>query len=100
MSRVIHSIIIDPRDNVATLCQAGRRGDSICAGGRMIELRQDCAPGNKVALTHISCGEKVIKYNAVMGTCTQVIQPGEWVHVHNVVSDYMKNGNTGGDRHE
>jgi hypothetical protein len=100
MSRVIHSIIIDSRDNVATLCEAGRRGDSVRLNGSEIKLLQDCAPGNKVALIPVNSGEKIIKYNAVMGTCTQAIQPGEWVHSHNLVSNYMKSGSTGDNFHE
>ena len=87
----VHAISIHPQDNVATLCEDAKQGDRIETDAGKIELLQDCRQGQKIALTDIEVGMKVIKYNAVMGTCTQAVRPGEWVHTHNLESDYMKN---------
>lgn len=88
--RTIHSIVIDPHDNVATLCTNGERGDCIESAGNQIILLQDTPMGHKVALTDLAVGVKIIKYKAAIGTCTKPIRSGEWVHTHNVESDYMK----------
>ncbi len=45
--------------------------------------------GNKIALHEISAGDQVIKYGAVIGTCTRSINVGELVHVHNVKSNVV-----------
>lgn len=43
--------------------------------------------GNKIALEDIPVGTQVIKYGAVIGTCTRDIAKGALVHVHNVKSN-------------
>jgi altronate hydrolase len=40
--------------------------------------------GHKVATRPIAVGEPVRKFGQVIGTASQSIQPGEWVHTHNV----------------
>ena len=40
--------------------------------------------GHKVASKPISAGEPIRKYGQVIGFAIESIQPGEWVHVHNV----------------
>lgn len=96
--RTIHAIVIDSHDNVATLCTNGAKGDCIETAGNKIELLQDTPMGHKVALVDLDAGGKIIKYNAVIGTCTRAIRSGELVHTHNVESDYMKA--EGGVHHE
>ncbi len=61
---------IHPRDNVA-VCLDG--SDSIPAG-------------HKFALVPIAKGEFVLKYGEIIGRATQAIQPGDWVHTHNLRS--------------
>jgi altronate dehydratase len=43
--------------------------------------------GHKVASTRIAAGRPVIKYGHSIGLASRDIQPGEWVHVHNVQLD-------------
>jgi len=45
--------------------------------------------GHKVAVAHIEPGQKVIKYGAPIGSATRPIEPGQYVHTHNVKSDYL-----------
>ena len=94
----IHAIIIHPQDNVATLCEDAKQGDSIQAEGNTVELQQNSCQGHKIALTELAKGMKIIKYNSIIGTCTQNICAGEWVHRHNLKSDYMKT--SGGAEHD
>ena len=44
--------------------------------------------GHKFALRALHAGDPVIKYGARIGTATQVIAPGEHVHLHNMRSDF------------
>ena len=97
--KTIHAIVINPQDNVATLCEDGKQGDFIRVEQQNIELLQDSGQGHKIALTALNAGTKIMKYNSVMGTCTQATRAGEWVHSHNLESDYMKNGGEG-EAHE
>lgn len=40
--------------------------------------------GHKFALQDIACGEDIIKYGCTIGTATEFIPQGSWVHTHNV----------------
>lgn len=97
--KIVHAVIIDSADNVATLCEAGNKGDVLIAGDRKIELLRDGTLGDKIALVALAAGDKIIKYNAVMGSCTQAVALGEWVHSHNLESDYMKSASEGDASH-
>jgi altronate dehydratase len=45
--------------------------------------------GHKLALAPVAAGEKVVKYGSPIGSATRDIQPGEYVHLHNLRSDYL-----------
>ena len=38
---------------------------------------------------HIAKGSKVYKYGEEIGTATEDIEMGEWVHIHNLMSSCM-----------
>ncbi len=40
--------------------------------------------GHKFALQDIACGEDIMKYGCTIGTATEFIPQGSWVHTHNV----------------
>ena len=57
---------------------------------------QDVPFGHKIATLDIKQGEKLIKYGEIIGSASQSINKGDWVHVHNVIDDYKcldKEGN-------
>ncbi|MBO7402027.1 MAG: altronate dehydratase [Lachnospiraceae bacterium] len=60
---------INEEDNVAVVIDPGESG---------------ITAGHKVALTDIKAGEKIIKYGNCIGTATEDIKKGDWVHTHNV----------------
>ena len=51
-----------------------------------LEALEDIPYGNKIALSDVEQGTKLMKYNACIGECTQAIARGTLVHVHNVKS--------------
>lgn len=77
---------IHPKDNVAVALEALRMGESVDAGSGTVVLRSDVKEGHKVALRDISEGEDVIKYGFPIGTASQDISAGDWVHTHNTAT--------------
>ncbi|MBS4179383.1 UxaA family hydrolase [Lederbergia citrea] len=84
----ITSIVMDEKDNVATLLKDFKKGELLTytKEGKTFEiaLKQDINFGHKVAITNIHPHEEVIKYGEVIGASTIEIQIGEHVHVHNI----------------
>ncbi len=78
-----------PEDNVAAAKTTIPAGDSILIADRQVVLGQAIPTGHKVAIARIAAGEKVRKYGAPIGSATRDIEPGEYVHTHNVKSDYL-----------
>jgi altronate dehydratase small subunit len=78
-----------PEDNVAVAKSTLPAGAAVIIGGRSIVLGEAIPTGHKVAIARIVAGEKVRKYGAPIGSATREIQPGQYVHTHNVKSDYL-----------
>jgi len=79
-------IRIHPADNVAVAVSALKQGETVTAAGKNIMVRQDIPAGHKMAIVPIAAGEDVIKYGFPIGQATVAVQPGEWMHTHNVKS--------------
>jgi len=82
------AIVIDQRDNVATVLRPLAQGESIEieVAGRLetVQALQPIPFGHKIALAELEAGEAVMKYGEVIGLATKVIEKGEHVHTHNV----------------
>ncbi len=93
MRRKTVIIVIDEKDNVATALEALSAGAkvSVEVQGRIekIKILSDIPMGHKLALRDIEKGESVIKYGEPIGQSTSRISRGEYVHVHNVVSQVL-----------
>ena len=77
-------IILDSQDNVATLCRTLKSGTKALADHGYVDLRQTVPGGHKVSLKPVASGGKLIKYGQIIGFAKVNIEPGEWVHTHNV----------------
>jgi altronate dehydratase small subunit len=84
------AIVIDEKDNVATLLADVGKDDvvQVRTGERLTEVRiqKRIQFGHKFAIKGIKKGENVMKYGEVIGEATQDIGEGQHVHVHNVES--------------
>ena len=79
------------KDNVVTAKSVIRAGTLVeFAGGKKIKIREEIPFAHKIALRKILKGGGVIKYGERIGKATRVIQPGELVHIHNVVGERGK----------
>ena len=78
-----------PQDNVAVALRPLRSGETVMLGDIPLRVARDIAVGHKLAARAIARGEKIVKYNCPIGSATAAIAPGEYVHTHNVASDYL-----------
>lgn len=84
--------VVEPKDNVATFIREVEEGEtveiSVDDDVRTITINDDIPFGHKVALDPIAEGETVFKYGKSIGYASQDIEQGDWVHTHNVDSNY------------
>jgi altronate dehydratase len=80
---------LDPTDNVAVATTTLQVGESVVIAGRPVTLPDRVPTGHKLALVPIAAGEKVVKYGSPIGSATRDIRPGDYVHTHNLKSDYL-----------
>jgi altronate hydrolase len=78
------AVHLRPEDNIAVAARALPAGASFQHNGDTLTLPQRIALGHKIALRRIKKGEAVTKYGQIIGFASKDIEPGEWVHVHNV----------------
>jgi altronate dehydratase len=84
--------IVKDGDNVATALVDIAAGDQVTSKSQGKELTYTCSQdvpfGHKIAIAEIKSGENILKYGHSIGSATQDIKQGDWVHVHNVKDDY------------
>ena len=77
-------VVVDDRDNVATVVEMLKEGEIIEASMKSIMLLRDIPEGHKFALSRITKGGYIIKYGEWIGRATTEIPVGDHVHIHNV----------------
>jgi hypothetical protein len=83
------ALLLAPGDNIAVATRELDAGSQVTVAGLPITLRAKVDVGHKFAVRHIEQGERVVKYGAPIGRALRDIEPGEYVHLHNVASDYL-----------
>ncbi len=73
-------IHIHPDDNVAVALRAIPAGTEFSG----ITANTDIPQGHKMALKALAENDQVMKYGFSIGHATAAIQPGDWVHTHNM----------------
>lgn len=82
-------IVLSPGDNVAICRRNILAGEPLAMDGDTAIARSDVPIGHKVARRFIPSGGAVVKYGMSIGSATADVQPGEWVHLHNLESNYI-----------
>jgi len=92
--------LIDEKDNVATAVADCVTGDELTVKSKgketLCKCNHDIPFGHKIAMVDIKKGDKIMKYGEAIGSASQDIRKGDWVHTHNVKDDYKvldKDGN-------
>jgi altronate dehydratase small subunit len=82
-------LLLHADDNVAIASAELAAGTELRVADHKITLKQRVEIGHKFACKPIVKGEKIFKYRAPIGSAIQAIAPGEYVHTHNLTSDYI-----------
>ena len=83
-------ILLHADDNVVVCRRTVAVGERITIeGSEDIIARSNVEIGHKLARFALPRFSKVIKYGAPIGSMTETAEPGDWVHLHNMKSDYM-----------
>lgn len=90
MSNASRLVRLADSDNVLIVAESLAAGEEVDVRGERIAVAQAVELGHKVAATQIHSGDKVIRFGMPIGSATVDIAPGEWVHTHNLKSDYLR----------
>lgn len=82
-------LLLAPSDNVVVACCDLDQGVEVELDGAAVRLGTAVPTGHKLARRAIAPGEKVLKYGAPIGSARTAIAAGEYVHTHNLRSDYI-----------
>jgi hypothetical protein len=86
MSAVIR---LDRRDNVAVAARPLVAGEAIEIDDISLTVPQPIALGHKIALVALRADDKVFKFGMPIGSMTANAAAGDWVHIHNMQSNYI-----------
>jgi len=82
-----HDVVyIHPDDNVCIAIRDLDGSSQISAGPWDVTLTGKVGLGHKIALVEIAKGQRVIRYGQTIGFATETIEPGDWVHTHNLTA--------------
>ncbi|MEZ5401096.1 MAG: altronate dehydratase family protein [Bryobacteraceae bacterium] len=82
-------ILLSPQDNIAVARVPLPAGQHVSVDGVEVTLSSAVPMGHKVALRRIEPGGSVVRYGQVMGRASKAIEPGDWVHTHNVAYEEL-----------
>lgn len=82
-------LVLAPGDNVAVARTDLEAGARLAVMGRPVTLKARILTGHKFAFVPVSKGAKIVKYGAPIGIALRDIAPGEYMHIHNIASDYI-----------
>ena len=84
MSDTQSLLVLTAGDDVAVARGDIAEGQRLYADGVALIARQPIPSGHKIALRAVLAGQRVLKYGQTIGQATQSIEPGDYVHVHNL----------------
>jgi altronate hydrolase len=88
-------VYLNPCDNICVAARNLDRGQTVSAGRERVTLVEPVRQGHKIAIAAVEPGEAVRKWGEIIGYATETVQPGQWVHSHNMAigqvrQDYQK----------
>jgi len=83
-------IIMNQDDNCATALEDISKDSQIQIRESSIIINHNIPLGHKIALEDIRKGDLVKKYGHTIGFATEDINRGDWIHIHNLTSQYLK----------
>ncbi len=86
---MIDVLQIHPDDNVGVAVRPLLSGTSVRCGSASFVLSQALPLGAKIALRPLRRGDKVVKFGEPIGSMTEDVEVGDYIHTHNLESDYL-----------
>lgn len=83
------AIVLNRADNVGTLIDAGRAGETCALQGESsgeVKLLQDVPFGHKLCIRDTPASAEVLKYGQIIGRASRALKVGEHTHTHNIES--------------
>lgn len=84
-------LVLAPGDNIAVARGEIAAGTALVIAGHSIRLTRELGFGHKLAVARVPAGARLVKYGAPIGVATVDIEIGDYVHHHNVASEYLPN---------
>jgi hypothetical protein len=85
-----HSLLrLHEADNVGVCCRDIEQGERLLIAQIELVAGEPVGLGHKLALRTLAIGEKVVKYGMPIGSVTRAIPAGGWVHIHNMIGDFL-----------
>ncbi len=78
------ALLLHPDDSVAIAKRQIPAGTMVHVGRHEITAKESVDLGHKISLKAIASGQPVRRYGQVIGYATEPIEPGEWIHRHNM----------------
>ncbi len=78
----LNAILVDPRDNVATVTREISAGEDVAWGDGHVIAVSAIPEGHKVAICRVAPNELLIKYGYPIGAAMGEIEAGAHVHSH------------------
>src|SRR4051794_21408406 len=77
-------ILLHPSDSVCVASRDLSAGTTVELADGRLKVLDDVGQGHKIARKPIQSGEAILKWGQTIGFATCPIEPGRWVHTHNV----------------
>lgn len=78
------AVLLHRKDNICLAARQLAAHTGIAVGDRTLTLNGPIQLGHKIAIVRIPRGQPVVKYGQTIGVATENIEPGDWVHTHNL----------------
>jgi len=84
--RTTDAVYLHPDDNICVAARHLAAGETIEIAGGRLTLAEPVRLGHKIAVRPIRQGDYVRKYGQIIGQAISPIEPGQWVHSHNLIN--------------
>ena len=81
-------LLLHPDDTVLICCTRTEAGEMVLIEGDRVLIPAMVDIGHKIARCDLKPGDKVVKQGARIGSMTAYAEAGDFVHIHNMKSDY------------
>jgi altronate hydrolase len=86
IAQTVDAVHLSPDDNVGIATRNLPAGHELAVGPYSVRTAGPVGMGHKIALVPIEQGGRVLRYGQTIGFATMQIEPGDWIHTHNLTA--------------